>query len=80
MTGDLELRRSVQSYPGRVPLGRNGVVAPVCVGRAGLAFLFHIRDFTAGRYLPIATDNAPAGERGEPEQPDETHNALAIAS
>jgi hypothetical protein len=44
-----------------------------------VALFFDVRDFTARGDLAIASDDAAAGERGEPEKSNETHHASEAA-
>jgi hypothetical protein len=50
------------------------VIAPVKVIRAIAALLLDVNDFPCVRELEIPADDAAAGERGETEEPDETHD------
>ena len=57
----------------RQPFGRDRVVAPMALASTDLAFFLDVDDFAARRDLPIAADDAAAGESGETEKPNETH-------
>src|SRR5262249_6908713 len=59
-----------------VAITNHRVVPTMTVAAARLAFLLDIRDFAAGRELAIASDDAPAGESGEPKKSNETHKTL----
>ena len=50
------------------------MVSAVTVASAGLAFFLDIADFPAGRDLAVAAHDAAAGESGEAEKSDETHD------
>ena len=52
------------------------MIATMPVAVAGLALLFDVGDFAAGRHFPIAADDATASESREAEKPNETHYAL----
>src|SRR4051812_45115757 len=55
--------------------GRERVVPPMTVLIAGRALLFDVRYLAAGRDLPVVAGDAAAGERGVPEEPNQTHHA-----
>jgi len=59
-----------------VAIARYRVVATVTLTAASLAFLLNVRDFSAGRELPIAPDDAPAGESSEAKKSNQTHETL----
>ena len=54
------------------------MIPPVAVGSAALALLLDVSDFAARCDLAVTADDAPAGESGEPKQPDQTHRTLTI--
>jgi hypothetical protein len=60
------------------------VITAVRMAAAGGAFLFDVNDFARAAYVTIPADDATAGERREPEEPNNTHlpivSALFLAS
>ena len=60
----------------RLAIGRHRVIAAMPVAAARLAFLLDIRNFAARGHFAVPADDAAAGERGEAEKPNETHDAL----
>ena len=59
-----------------VTIARYRVVATVTMTAAGLAFLLDVSNFAAGRELPIAPDDASAGESSEAKKSNQTHETL----
>ena len=53
------------------------MIAPMTLASADRAFFLDVRDFVARRHFPIASDDASAGESGETEKPNETHDAFS---
>jgi hypothetical protein len=60
--------------------GDDRVVASMAVTPAGSAFFFDVRNFPAGRYLTIFSNDAATGERGETEKSNETIHGGAPSS
>ena len=56
----------------------HGVISPVAMVRAGLAFFFDISYFAARSHLAVASDNASASQGVEAEKPNETHTVLRV--
>jgi hypothetical protein len=52
------------------------VIAPVPVADAGFSLFFHVTNFAARRHFAILADYASAGESGEAEKPNQTHDVL----
>src|SRR5262245_46206505 len=59
-----------------VAIARYRVVATVTMTATGLAFLLDVSNLAAGRELPIAPDDAPAGESSEAKKSNQTHETL----
>lgn len=60
----------------REPLRRHRAVATMTVTPAAFALLFHVGDLAAAGNLEVPADDAPAGQRGETEKPNDTHHVL----
>ena len=58
---------------GRAMLVRRDVVAAVAGAVAVTPLLFDVGELAAGSHLAIAPQDTSARERGETEEPDETH-------
>ena len=61
-------------------LDGNRVVAPVAVAAAGVALLFDVVDFAAGRNLAVLADHTTASEGGEAKKPDQAHHTYLCLS
>ena len=62
--------------PDVVAVPNHRVVATMTVTAAGFTFLLDVSDFATRRELAIASNDASAGESGEAEKPNETHETL----
>jgi hypothetical protein len=52
------------------------MVAPMTVASAAFALFLDVNNFAACRHFAIASNDASAGESGETEKPNETHDVL----
>jgi hypothetical protein len=52
------------------------MVAPMTVASAAFALFLDVNNFAACRHFAIASNDASAGESGETEKPNETHDIL----
>ena len=70
------LRRHRDRADARKPFGSDGVIASMTVTAAGDALLLDVGDFPARGHFAVPADDAAAGECGEAENPNETHDVL----
>lgn len=57
-------------------IGGDRMVAAMAMTTARLPLFFHIAYFPAARHFAVPADDAAAGEGGEAEKPNETHDVL----
>jgi hypothetical protein len=59
----------------RIPfaIGRNGVIATMCVALAARALLLDVNDFPRAADIAISTNDTSAGQRCKAEESNNTH-------